>query len=605
VSFYLRKSIGLGPMRVSLSSRGIGASVGVPGLRVGAGPRGAYVSLAGGAVTYRAAARRSKRATSEAPLAGPLAPPSLPRPSDVVLSDVTGATTSEMSETDASDLVRQLNDAASSPLLWPWMLLASLVSCALTPLLLLVGLPLTLWVAWKDTIRRTVVVFYDVQDQDVRLYQGLVDAFAESGRSRMAWHVVAAGAVTTTYQHKVNAGASAVVDRLAVNRTIDGPRHLRANIAVPTLSTSRRSLHFLPDRILIRDGRRYADVPYVNLRLDDRLQRFIESGPVPSDGRVVDHTWRYVNKSGGPDRRFKDNRRLPVLEYGRLTLDSPNGYSAVLDFSTPGASRALHEGLAGMAAPRVAPAPPRPTRVRPATPSGRPTSPPAASAPTVRPAPSSPTPSSSGRHRRVGEPVDLGAMLAEQRRPVLRRRRLSADGRVSVMGEKHYQEPLVRAARGAIVGYDWDALPEVSVLLVAEPDNRHDPRAVRVDVLVDGGSRCAGYLSRENAALYQAHLLRLEASGLVGTCPGPITGGGQNSYGLYLHLAGPDDLLIESLPDDHEVLPAERDVTVTREEHHQETLAAPGATSHATSQNSETAVQTPAVSSTDHCHSPL
>ena len=108
-----------------------------------------------------------------------------------MLSDVTGATTSEMSQTDASDLVRQLNDAASSPLLWPWVLLVSFISCALTPFLLIVGIPLTLWVAWKDTIRRTVVVFYDVQDQDARHYQGLVDAFAEaaSGRSRTCHHL--------------------------------------------------------------------------------------------------------------------------------------------------------------------------------------------------------------------------------------------------------------------------------------------------------------------------------------------------------------------------------------------------------------------------------
>jgi hypothetical protein len=61
VSFYLRRSVGLGPMRVSLSTRGLGASIGVPGLRVGDGPRGAYVSLAGGVVSYRATTRRRAR----------------------------------------------------------------------------------------------------------------------------------------------------------------------------------------------------------------------------------------------------------------------------------------------------------------------------------------------------------------------------------------------------------------------------------------------------------------------------------------------------------------------------------------------------------------
>jgi hypothetical protein len=36
--------------------------------------------------------------------------------------------------------------------------------------------------------------------------------------------------------------------------------------------------------------------------------RFIEDGPVP------DTTWRFVNKNGTPDRRFDNNRRLPVMQ---------------------------------------------------------------------------------------------------------------------------------------------------------------------------------------------------------------------------------------------------------------------------------------------------
>ena len=43
---YFRKSIKLGPMRLNLSKRGVGMSVGVKGLRIGtrAGGRGTYIS---------------------------------------------------------------------------------------------------------------------------------------------------------------------------------------------------------------------------------------------------------------------------------------------------------------------------------------------------------------------------------------------------------------------------------------------------------------------------------------------------------------------------------------------------------------------------------
>ncbi|MGW2217782.1 hypothetical protein ACWCSD_22560 [Nonomuraea sp. NPDC001684] len=61
--------------------------------------------------------------------------------------------------------------------------------------------------------------------------------------------------------------------------------------------------------------------------------RFIEAGPVPRDGTVVDSTWRYVNVNGGPDRRFNNNARLPVLLYGRLLLRSHSGLNLVWDAS--------------------------------------------------------------------------------------------------------------------------------------------------------------------------------------------------------------------------------------------------------------------------------
>src|SRR5947209_6175985 len=63
-------------------------------------------------------------------------------------------------------------------------------------------------------------------------------------------------------------------------------------------------------------------------------------------------------------------------------------------------------------------------------------------------------------------------------------------------------------------------------------------------------------------------------AGYVGTCPGRISGGGPGrSYGVYLHLAGPEALLLENLMGEVDLLEPERHVTVTREENHQETLA--------------------------------
>ncbi|HWK28105.1 MAG TPA: hypothetical protein VNS09_16185 [Solirubrobacter sp.] len=80
--------------------------------------------------------------------------------------------------------------------------------------------------------------------------------------------------------------------------TTEAPAPLVTNIAVPSIVTGRHALHFLPDRVLVRDGRRFAGVWYSALRADASAERFIESERPPRDGHQVDTTWRYVKSLG-------------------------------------------------------------------------------------------------------------------------------------------------------------------------------------------------------------------------------------------------------------------------------------------------------------------
>ncbi len=79
---------------------------------------------------------------------------------------------------------------------------------------------------------------------------------------------------------------------------------------------------------------------------------FIESGIVPNDAQVIRHTWKHPNKSGGPDRRFRDNRQIPVCRYEAMHLRSATGLNELVEFSR-----------AGVAAPFVAALQALPTNV--------------------------------------------------------------------------------------------------------------------------------------------------------------------------------------------------------------------------------------------------
>jgi hypothetical protein len=94
------------------------------------------------------------------------------------------------------------------------------------------------------------------------------------------------------------------------------------------------TLLFLPDRVLIQQRRAVAVLPYAEVQVIASLGRFVESGAVPRDAHILGYNWQYPNKSGGPDRRFKNNRQLPVTEATYIGLQSASGLNLAIQASS-------------------------------------------------------------------------------------------------------------------------------------------------------------------------------------------------------------------------------------------------------------------------------
>jgi hypothetical protein len=349
VGFYARKTVKAGPFRVTASRSGVSVSAGVPGFRAGTGPRGNYVSMNAAGLTYRTTRSRPRGATRAAP-------PSVSAAGhDVEMQDVTGATIHELEPTNRGDIVEQLNTAAGHrSWTWPAFVVLFAVGIVVAPwglLLSAAAVVLLVWLLLRDAAKRKVVVFYDVEGPDERWFDSLLDSANVAAASEKVWRVVESGQVVTTRQHKTNAGAGNLVSRIPAAVTFDAPRHLATNIVVPTITAGDTSLHFLPDRILVKEGRHYADVAYGSLMSGARSTRFIEAlASVPTDAQKVDRTWQYVNVKGGPDRRYRDNPERAVMLYGQWEISSPGGLYWKVQTSAVSATNRLHESL--MAAPR-------------------------------------------------------------------------------------------------------------------------------------------------------------------------------------------------------------------------------------------------------------
>jgi hypothetical protein len=101
--------------------------------------------------------------------------------------------------------------------------------------------------------------------------------------------------------------------------------HLQSNFVPWVLSAQNLKLGFYPDLLYVWDGKQYGAVSYDTMRIDGAPCYFNEEEGVPGDAVVTGHTWRYVNKNGSPDRRFKNNHQIPIALYGDLTLQSKTG----------------------------------------------------------------------------------------------------------------------------------------------------------------------------------------------------------------------------------------------------------------------------------------
>jgi hypothetical protein len=78
-------------------------------------------------------------------------------------------------------------------------------------------------------------------------------------------------------------------------------------------------LFIFPDRCVAQVGGRFQDLGKC-FNVNASTTNFREEEAAPRDGEIIGRTWRYVNKSGGPDRRFNDNRQIPIYRYGLVEM---------------------------------------------------------------------------------------------------------------------------------------------------------------------------------------------------------------------------------------------------------------------------------------------
>ncbi len=351
MGFYIRKALTVGPFRFNLSKSGIGVSAGIKGLRFGTGPRGNYIHMGRGGFYYRktlpaGGIRPSSNSAEKSP--------QLPayEVQETALTEIKSVDVLQMSDSSSTELLEEINLKAKKSRLVPWVasvfvLVIYLLNVDDNPswaiiLTTLIGLMALVYAYYKDQLRKTVVMFYNMEPDVELSFQKLHDAFDKLRACRGAWHIDASG---RAHDKKYEAGADIVLKRSGTNLRKGIPPFLKTNIEIPIISAGKQTMYLFPDRILIYATSGVGAVSYSALELEVSSSRFIESESVPGDARIVGKTWKYVNKSGGPDKRFKDNRELPIALYEDIYFKSASGLNELFSFSQAGIGKDFFEAI--------------------------------------------------------------------------------------------------------------------------------------------------------------------------------------------------------------------------------------------------------------------
>lgn len=330
MGFRMRKSINLGGgFKVNLSKSGIGYSWGVPGYRITKTAKGTTrrtYSIPGTGLSYVDESGRKRNRTSNSRNNLRNAPQPILQPEqtrNIESADIESFKAAEIGNiTAAIEKTIRLNK-------WSTVLIVCAILIPAYPLLFI--LPI-LGIILKIVAHKTgaVQLEYTLDDEKEDEYNRRIGAWQILAEGDKEWQVIQEAHVTN---QKINAGAGRNVKRVICHIDKATPFYINTNIDTIQIKLQKEILIFLPDKVFIIRKGKVGLVNYEEVSIRVSQTRFIESDPVPKDAVVVGSTWQYVNKNGTPDRRYSNNRQLPICQYGVVYLTSGTGLNVEMQFS--------------------------------------------------------------------------------------------------------------------------------------------------------------------------------------------------------------------------------------------------------------------------------
>jgi stress response protein SCP2 len=319
------KNKNLGPIKINFSKAGIKVSFGVTGSKDN------LVITGCGGFNYR---REKVPAVRQ----------------DVELQEIETASIEELIAHSSDELTQEINEKQQRVELFVVGLGVLVVlfvvatfywGIAVGMWILLLGLgliPLRIY----DRKNKVVRLSYDLTGETKKAYQCMLESLLSLQNCSEFWRIEAQG---EPKDGKYSAEASALIKKSPCTVVKSVPKFIDTNVEIFQIYCDKLRLCFLPDRLLLYEGKKVTAIQYADLNIEVSTVEVVIEGKVPKDGKQVGKVWKYVNKDGSPDRRFANNEELPVMLYGVIKISSPSGLNLYFNCSNPEVPELLKNGI--------------------------------------------------------------------------------------------------------------------------------------------------------------------------------------------------------------------------------------------------------------------
>lgn len=179
-----------------------------------------------------------------------------------------------------------------------------------------------------------IKVSFNMETEIAGPHRRMLNTFDEMASSNRAW------ALSSTQQIdrvRARSMSNAVVTRQPLNlgRRADQLIDTDDTPLAITIQGGHATAYFYPGFVLIasKDGSEFALIDLKSIEISHSISYFTETEQLPLDAKISHKVWAKSNKDGTRDKRFKDNKELPVMLYGELGLKSAGGLNESLMFS--------------------------------------------------------------------------------------------------------------------------------------------------------------------------------------------------------------------------------------------------------------------------------